>query len=59
MKMKIYTSIIWTLCFIIAICKASIGEIPTWGMVLLPLIILVINSWEEVIIKMGESFEED
>ena len=58
MKLKIYTAIIWTLCFIVAICKASIGEVPTWGMVFFPLIILTINTWIEVIEKILEGFEE-
>lgn len=47
--MALVLAICWTLVLITDIISAVIGNAPTWTLVFCPLIILVMDKWEDYI----------
>lgn len=45
--MKLLLAILWSVVMVVDIISAVIGNAPTWVLVFCPLIILVIDKWED------------
>ena len=47
--MKLLLAILWSIVMVTDIISAVIGNTPTWTLVFCPLIILVMDKWEDYI----------
>ena len=48
-KMKLLLAILWSVVMVVDIISAVVGNAPNWILVFCPLIILVMDKWEDYI----------
>lgn len=53
MKTKLWLAILWSIVLVADIISAVVGNDPSWVLVFCPLIILVMDKWENYIRSKG------
>lgn len=54
MKTKLWLAILWSIVLVADIISAVVGNDPSWVLVFCPLIILVMDKWENYIRNKGD-----